>query len=89
MVERESIELDAAALQMLVVGGCAKRGLNGEWAVIIELDGQVDLSDGRALPVRRKVHVKARQRGRKPNPAQNWGPGGGFRAARRNHGEAD
>lgn len=80
MVEKETIELDAAALQMLVVGGVAKRGLNGEWAVIIKLDGEIGLSDGRALPVCRDVHVKVkRQKGRLPNPAQNWGKGGGFR----------
>jgi len=79
MVERETLTLDAAALQMLVVGGVAKRGLNGEWAVIIKLDGEVSLGDGRALPVKRNVHVKSRQRGRKPNPAHNWGKGGGFR----------
>ena len=80
MVDKETIELDAAALQMLVVGGIAKRGLNGEWAVIIKLDGEVGLGDGRALPVKRDVHVKVkRQKGRLPNPAQNWGKGGGFR----------
>jgi len=79
MVERETIILDAAALQMLVVGGEARRGLNGEWAVVIELDGDVALGDGRSLPVRRDVHIKSRQKGRKPNPAQNWGKGGGFR----------
>lgn len=79
MVEKETIELDAATLQMLVVEGCARRGLNGEWAVIIKLDGDVSLGDGRSLPIRREVHVKSRQRGRKPNPAQNWGKGGGFR----------
>jgi hypothetical protein len=79
MVEREVIELDAATMQMLVVGGVAKRGLNGEWAVIVELDGEVNLGDGRALPVCRKVHIKAKQRGRLPNPARNWGKGGGFR----------
>ena len=79
MVERETIELDAAALQMLVVGGEARRGLNGEWAVIIEIQGDVSLDDGRSLPVSRKVHIKSRQNGRRPNPAQNWGKGGGFR----------
>jgi len=79
MVERETITLDAAALQMLVVGGEARRGLNGEWAVVLQLDGDVSLADGRTLPVHRDVHVKTRQRGRKPNPAQNWGKGGGFR----------
>jgi hypothetical protein len=79
MVEKETIELDTAALQMLVVGGQAKRGLNGEWAVVIKLDGDIGLGDGRTLPVRREVHVKARQQGRKANPAQNWGKGGGFR----------
>lgn len=79
MVEKETIELDAAALQMLIVGGEARRGLNGEWAVVIKLDGEVGLSDGRSLPVRREVHIKARQNGRLPNPAKNWGKGGGFR----------
>lgn len=81
MVEKETIELDAATLQMLVVGGRAQRGLNGEWSVIVTLDGEVDLKDGRILPVpRREIHVKSRQRGRKPNPAQNWGKGTrGFR----------
>ncbi len=79
MVERETIELDAAALQMLVVGGVANRGLNGEWAIVLELDGEVSITDGRSLPVRRKVHVKSRQKGRRPNPAGNWGKGGGFR----------
>lgn len=80
MVEKETIELDAANLQMLITGGQAKRGLNGEWAVVIKLDGDVSLGDGRTLPVRRDVHVKVkRQKGRLPNPAQNWGKGGGFR----------
>lgn len=80
MVERETIELDAAALQMLVVGGEAKRGLNGEWAVIIQLDGDIPLGDGRSLSVRKEVRAKVkRQNGRKPNPARNWGKGGGFR----------
>lgn len=80
MVEKETIELDAATLQMLVMGGVAKRGLNGEWAVIIKLDGDVGLGDGRSLSVRKEVHAKVkRQNGRLPNPAQNWGKGGGFR----------
>ena len=49
MVERETIELDAASLQMLVVGGVAKRGLNGEWAVVIKLDGEVSLGPFAAM----------------------------------------
>lgn len=80
MVERETITLDAAALQMLVVGGEARRGRGGPWTVIIQLNGEVALDDGRSLSVRKEVRVKVkRQNGRKPNPAQNWGKGGGFR----------
>jgi hypothetical protein len=75
MAEKETITLDAAALQMLVTGGVAKRGLNTEWTVVITLKGDVPLGDGRSLQIDRDVHVKARQQGRKPNPAKNWKKG--------------
>jgi len=81
MVEKEEIKLDSKVLKKLITGGLAKRGANGEWSVSVVLDGDISLADGRVLPViRRTVTVKTRQQGRRANPAQNWGKGGGFRS---------
>ncbi len=76
MVEKEEIKIDAKLIRKIVTGGIAKRGANGEWSLSISLDGDVPIDADRKLPIRRKVAVKARQQGRKPNPAQNWGSGG-------------
>jgi len=83
MAEKETINLDAAALQMLVIEGQANRGLNNQWTVVITLKGDIPLGGGRSLQIDRKIHVKARQQGRKPG-AQNWEKGKrGFRKKRK------
>lgn len=79
MVEREEITIDAEMIRLIVSGGTARRGANGEWSLTVLFDGNVPLDDERYLPIRRDVAIKARQSGRKSNPANNWGKGGGFR----------
>ncbi len=79
MVEKEQIEIDAKLIRKIVTGGIARRGANGEWSLTISLSGNVPLGDGRTLPILRDFAVKTRQQGRKANPANNWGKGGGFR----------
>ena len=79
MVEKEQIEIDAKLIRRIVAGGTAKRGANGEWTLTIQLDGDLPLDPERTLPLRRTVAVKGRQQGRRSNPANNWGEGGGFR----------
>lgn len=80
MVDKEEIKIDTELVRKIVAGGIARRGANGEWSLVIFLDGDIALDDNRTLPVRREVAVKARQQGRRANPAQNWGKGGGFRS---------
>ena len=79
MVEKEQVELDVDGLRQLIIGGAAKRGANGEWTLHLALKGDYSLDDNRLLPIDRTVKIKTRQQGRKPNPARNWGKGGGFR----------
>jgi len=78
MVEREKITIDAKLIRRIVTGGEANRGANGEWSLTVYFDGDVPLDAERKLPIRRGVSIKARQSGRKANPANNWGKGGGF-----------
>lgn len=82
MVDKEEITIDAKLIRRIVTGGIARRGANGEWSLTISLGGDIALDDSRTLPIRRDVAVKARQQGRRANPAQNWGKGGGFRSKR-------
>jgi hypothetical protein len=53
MVEKETINIDAATVQIIVTGAMARRGANGEWSLSISLDGDIPLGDGRILPIRR------------------------------------
>lgn len=81
MVEKEQIEIDVKLIRRIIASASAKRGASGEWSLNISLDGDVPLDEWRSLPISRTVAIKARQAGRKPNPAQNWGKGGrGFKS---------
>jgi hypothetical protein len=76
MVEIENIEIEPADAQMLIAAARIARGRNGEWTLILSIDGDLQIDADRVLPLRGELRLKGRQRGRKGNPAQNWGSGG-------------
>lgn len=79
MVDKETFEIEAEAVAALVTGGTIRRGYNGEWTLDIQIDGDLRIDGERTLPLRGILKIKGRQNGRKANPANNWGKGGGFK----------
>jgi hypothetical protein len=69
MVEREEIEIRAKDAQELITAARISRGPNGEWTIILDVDGDVWIDDDRHLPLRGELRLKGRQKGRRPNPA--------------------
>lgn len=77
MIEREEIELSPEAARALIASARAVRNQNGGWTLVFLVDGSVTIDERRSLPVKGEFRMKARQVGRKPNPA--WADGGNLR----------
>lgn len=72
MVKRECIEIENIdAVRDLIASARMLRAANGEWTLVLDLDGELLIDDRRALPVRGDLRIRGRQRGRLANPA--WG----------------
>lgn len=70
MVKREAIEIEnLAAAQGLITAARMLRAANGEWTLVLDLDGELPIDDRRVLPVRGDLRIRGRQRGRAVNPA--------------------
>jgi len=69
MVEREEINLTATDAQRIITAARIVRGVNGEWTIIINVDGDIRIDEYRHIPFTGELRLKGRQRGRKPNPA--------------------
>lgn len=75
MVVKEQKQLSDEDVRQLVMGGEIRRAPSGGWTLEIWLDGEVVIDKERSLPIVGSLRIKSRQRGRKGNPAQNWGKG--------------
>lgn len=78
MVEKEEKELSADEMVPLIQGAVIKRAPNGDWTLLVRLLGDIVIDTERALPINAELRTKAKQRGKRGNPAQNWAKGGGF-----------
>lgn len=65
-IEREV--LDEPDFKAVVRVLSAVRQGNGRWSVVLDIDGEVLLSDGRTIDLRRRVNLNCRQVGRKRQP---------------------
>ena len=69
MVEREEIEISIKDARELIVTARLVRGRNGEWTIIMDVDGDIEIDSSRCLSLRGELRLKGRQKGRKLNPA--------------------
>jgi hypothetical protein len=71
MVEREEMTITSADAQRIIAAARIVRGGNGEWTIILDVDGDIRIDEYRHISFTGELRLKGRQRGRRPNPA--WG----------------
>lgn len=64
MVQRLEIKIEEAAAAAIIRGASLIRNESGAWTLLLNMDGDIRVDEGRAVHVVADVRVRGRQKGR-------------------------